>query len=404
MSTLTREALYDRVWTEPVRSVAARFGVSDVWIKKCCVRAQVPVPERGYWARLKAGKPVVKAALPLRGPGMPDVVQIGSTAGRPWRYDPAAELAEADPPAPVFVEPLDDVRARMAKQLGRVARCKDLSAPVSPIRKLLQTDDKLRAKQREVSWMASWYEPRFVSGFEQRRLRLLNAIGGGLAKVGGRLEIRDKAGRDLCAVIGEQNLTFALDHPGARPNRHGEHETRKDASGPLRLELKPRWPAEGANGVWNDGDTGKLEDQLTEIVLTMVVAGEAEFRSGCVSWHDYLLKRRRENEVEVARRRAEAEQREQERRAREAKERREHLLAQGAAWRSAQDIRGMVAALLEAGHGPELKDWKEWALAEADALDPVCNVELLVPESWGSGLGARSESLQHKSNQTAVAE
>src|SRR5690606_11376424 len=112
----------------------------------------------------------------------------------------------------------------------------------------------------------------FVSGFEQRRLRLLNAIGGGLAKAGGRLEIRDKAGRDLCAVIGEQNLTFALDHPGARPNRHGEQETRKDASGPLRPELKPRWPAEGANGVWNDGDTGKLEDQLTEIVLTMVVA------------------------------------------------------------------------------------------------------------------------------------
>ncbi|MBB1178040.1 hypothetical protein DSM05_02580 [Pseudomonas sp. FW305-3-2-15-E-TSA4] len=335
---------------------------------------------------------------------MPDAVDIGSTPGRAWRYDPAAELAEADPPAPVFIEPLDDVRARTAKRLGRVARCRDLSAPVPPIRKLLQADDKLRAKQREVSWMASWYEPRFVSGFEQRRLRLLNAIGGGLAKIGGRLEVCDKAGRDLRAVIGEQNLTFTLDHPGARPNRHGEHEPRKDASGPLRLELKPRWPAEGANGAWNDGDARKLEDQLTEIVLAMVVAGEAEFRSSCVSWHEYLLKRRRENEIEVARRRVEAEQRERERLAEEAKARRERLFAQGAAWRSAQDIRSMVAALPEDGHGPELREWKRWALAEADALDPVCNGELLAPWSWGDGSAAGSGSLEAKSDQAIAAE
>lgn len=402
MPTLTREALYDRVWAEPVRTVAASFGVSDVWVKKCCVRAHVPVPERGYWAKLKAGKPVVKAALPLRGPGMPDAVDIGSTAGRAWRYDPAAELAETDPPAPVFVEPLDDVRVRTAKRLGRVARCRDLSAPVPPIRKLLQADDKLKAKQREVSWMASWYEPRFVSGFEQRRLRLLNAIAGGLAKAGGRLEVRDKAARDLCAVIGEQNLTFTLDHPGARPNRHGEHETRKDASGPLRLEFKPRWPADGANGAWNDGDAEKLEDRLTEIVLAMVVAGEAEYRSSCVSWHEYLLKRRRENEIEMARRRAEAEQRERARLARQAKERRERLLAQGAAWRSAQDIRDMVAALPEDGQGSGLKEWRRWALAEADALDPVCTGELVAPESWREGAAARSGSPEARSGQATA--
>lgn len=376
MPTLTREALYDRVWAEPVRTVAASFGVSDVWIKKCCVRANVPVPERGYWAKLKAGKPVVRVPLPLRAPGMPDAVQIGSSPGRAWRYDPVAELAEADPPTPIFTEALDAVQMRTAKQLGKVVRCRDLSAATPPIRKLLQADDKLRAKQLEASWMASWYEPKFQSPFEQRRLRVLNAIAAGLSRAGGRLEVRDKVARDLSALVGDQSVAFSLDHPGARPNRHGEAEPRKGPAGPLRLELKPRWPCDGACGAWSDGDAAKLEDQLTDIVLSMIVAGEAEFRSSCFSWHDYLLKRRRENQIEAARLKAEAEEREQKRIVREAQARRERLFAQGSACRSARDIRDMVAALEVSRHGQAFEEWKKWALLEADLLDPVRNGEL----------------------------
>lgn len=382
MPTLTRGALYDLVWAAPVRSVAADFGVSDVWIKKCCVRASVPVPERGYWAKLKAGKPVVKAKLPPRAPGMPDAIQVGSSSGRAWQYDPAAELLEADPPPPSFPEPIEAVRQRTASQLGKVARCRDLSGAVPPIRKLLQTDDKLRAKQLETSWMASWYQPKFGSAFEQRRLRILNAIALGLGRSGGRLEIRDKTARDLTAVIGEQSLAFALDHPQARPNRHGELETRNGPAGPLRLELKPRWPGEETSGAWVDRDDAKLEDQLTQIALAMIVAGEAEFRSSCFSWHEYLIKRRRENEIEAARLKAEAEERERQRLIREAQERRERLFAQGTAWRTAQDIRSMVAALSEVEERPGFDEWKRWALSEADLLDPVCNGALTAPESW----------------------
>lgn len=399
MPRLTREALYDLVWSVPVRSVAADFGVSDVWIKKCCVRADVPVPERGYWTKLKAGKPVVRAELPLRAPGMPDAVQVGGSSTRAWRYDEADELAEDDPPPPSFNEPLDAVRQRTAKRLDKVARCRDLSAAVPPIRKLLQSDDKLRAKQLETSWMASWHKPRFGSAFEKRRLRILNAIALGLNRSGGRLEIRDKAARELFALIGEQSLAFSLDHPQARPNRHGEPETRNGQAGPLRLELKPRRPAEATSGAWADRHDAKLEDQLTEIVLAMIIAGEAEYRFRCFSWHEYLLKRRRENEIESARRKAEAEERERQRLIREAQARRERLFAQGAAWRTAQDIRSMVAALAEVEERPEFDEWRRWALSEADLLDPVCNGALSAPESWhteAAGCSAASARDRHE--------
>ena len=51
MTTISREALYDLVWTEPVRTIALRMGVSDVWLKKCCSKADIPVPDRGYYFR-----------------------------------------------------------------------------------------------------------------------------------------------------------------------------------------------------------------------------------------------------------------------------------------------------------------------------------------------------------------
>ncbi len=54
----TRDQLFGLVWAEPMQRVAARLGISDVGLAKACRAAAVPVPERGYWAKLQAGKKV----------------------------------------------------------------------------------------------------------------------------------------------------------------------------------------------------------------------------------------------------------------------------------------------------------------------------------------------------------
>lgn len=59
--TLSRRELYDLVWVRPMIKVAAEFGISDVGLNKICKRHRVPVPGRGYWAKLAAGKKVAKA-------------------------------------------------------------------------------------------------------------------------------------------------------------------------------------------------------------------------------------------------------------------------------------------------------------------------------------------------------
>ncbi len=43
-----RHILYEEVWTHPMRVVAARYGISDVMLKKICRRLDVPTPPRGY--------------------------------------------------------------------------------------------------------------------------------------------------------------------------------------------------------------------------------------------------------------------------------------------------------------------------------------------------------------------
>lgn len=39
---LSRKALYDLVWSEPMKNLATRFGISDVALKNTCSRAAIP--------------------------------------------------------------------------------------------------------------------------------------------------------------------------------------------------------------------------------------------------------------------------------------------------------------------------------------------------------------------------
>jgi len=59
-----RQMLYDEIWAEPMTTVTQRYSLSDVGLRKICVKLDVPVPPRGYWARLAAGQVLKKQPLP----------------------------------------------------------------------------------------------------------------------------------------------------------------------------------------------------------------------------------------------------------------------------------------------------------------------------------------------------
>lgn len=68
---ISREELYELVWSEPMTKVAERFDVSGSYLTRVCTLLKVPRPERGYWAKLTFGKASPKKPLPAAQPGDP---------------------------------------------------------------------------------------------------------------------------------------------------------------------------------------------------------------------------------------------------------------------------------------------------------------------------------------------
>ena len=64
MNYYERKILYKEVWSEPMGVVAARYGISDVMLKKICKKLEVPTPPRGYWSKTKAGQTISIPSLP----------------------------------------------------------------------------------------------------------------------------------------------------------------------------------------------------------------------------------------------------------------------------------------------------------------------------------------------------
>jgi len=62
--TLTRNELYEQIWSIPTTKLARSFGISDVAVGKICKKYSIPKPPLGYWAKLAYGKAVPRPPLP----------------------------------------------------------------------------------------------------------------------------------------------------------------------------------------------------------------------------------------------------------------------------------------------------------------------------------------------------
>jgi hypothetical protein len=72
----TRAELYDKIWSTPAIKLAEEFGISGRGLGKMCAQFNIPVPPRGYWAKLAVGKPMQKTPLPPSKPNSRDEIRI----------------------------------------------------------------------------------------------------------------------------------------------------------------------------------------------------------------------------------------------------------------------------------------------------------------------------------------
>lgn len=93
---ITREQLYELVWTTSLRSAAELLGVSDVFLARVCRRMDVPHPPRGYHRLRELGRAPDRPPLPEWQPG----TERAWSKGRAARHTPPARVRPPANPDP----------------------------------------------------------------------------------------------------------------------------------------------------------------------------------------------------------------------------------------------------------------------------------------------------------------
>ena len=375
----TRQELYELVWSEPMVQLAKKFGLSDVGLSKACRRVAIPVPERGYWARRQAGKQTQQRPLPPRGPGMPDSAEIGANTSSAYRTTIYPLVNEEALSPPTFSEAISDLTARVCQMVGKVAVPKTLAQPHRLIARLLEADERRREKQQSTPYPVSWEIPVFDSSFERRRLRILNVLFHALERCGMKPSVQGREARELSVQIGEQHVSFTLDGTAKHSQASRSLSSQgKSSSERLRFQITSWHSDTNVRKSWEDDDNAKIENQLSDIVVELIIAGETQYRELLQRHYEWLLQEKMRLEKEARRRKEEEERRERERQIQVQKERVERLLNEASALRQADEIRSYVEAVRAANAAasdplpPEkIEAWATWALAEADRIDPI---------------------------------
>lgn len=55
---LTRKQLYDLVWSTPISKLTQQYAISNEGFKKICKKFEIPMPQNGFWLKLKYNKKV----------------------------------------------------------------------------------------------------------------------------------------------------------------------------------------------------------------------------------------------------------------------------------------------------------------------------------------------------------
>lgn len=371
--SVDRETLYNEVWTEPVSVVAPRYGLSDVGLAKICRSLDIPLPSRGYWAKVKAGKAIHRAPLP-------PLSQSGPVA---------TGLVKLAPEKVAVQEVARKTAARVRKEVLLLLPLEEAEPPHSLV---LAASKRLRRRDGWPDGTLLRSAPKEVLNLSvtknalDRALALADALIKALEKEGFSFEIdTDKGttwvkwsetGTKMAFAVSEyvkrsaHVVTSAEERARNRywDRSRWDHATsfpsipRYDytPTGTLTIEFG-RWPSRK----WNDTPRTQLERRLGEVVGGVIVlardiyakeqeeARRKEAYRLAVEHYEFLTTRRAN---EVARFKA--------------------LEVDATNWERAARLRDFADAKerqlrAEGGLSAEQVDWLAWVRAKADWLDPL---------------------------------
>jgi hypothetical protein len=382
--SITRTELHRLVWTEPRSKLAPIWEISDVALGKLCVRAHIPAPPPGYWAKKAAGGRTRITPLPIRQPGQRELVELRQLSHYE-RWNEAIDLEIGIAP-PAYAETIEEIVEAALKLVGPYRAERDLSAPHRGLRRVLRSEFNRAEKQKERNW--TFDAPRYSLPRFQRQLRIFSSVFLILDPLHADCEVREGDSwiqghghvHHLVASvgIGDSRLQLQFLEP---ENPKNSKELPRAAVITLRIGA-----GEKCVDFADDADE-KIERRLVAIIKTVLELAEKQMRSSDQSAYERKLERREQLLKEVVERK----RKEEELRLAAIQARKEAIRKEvsdaAENLRRAMDIRQLVEHManhpdcLEEGKQNYLA-WAEVALAEADALDPMKHPISKVFTAW----------------------
>jgi len=358
---LTRQDLYNQVWSKPLRHLAKEYGLSDVGLSKLCRRHNIPLPPTGYWMKVSHGYRPPKLPLPPAERGKSEIIEIATR--QPQTYDTEK-----------YADVLKEFQAikRDGLKIEFPQSAKDLHPLLKQTQKYFKTakpenDSRLRpCRQGCVDIRVS---PEAVD----RALRIMHALIRLLESQGLSVWIQEEPYTGTYVKILGEDLKICLKEKVKRSEKvqtspyDNKYEFRP--LGLLFFETEDYY-APGLQHTWEDTPSSELEDKLLEISDGLI---------------ERALRRRieRMEREEADRKRNEDQERKEVEVERQKLERAQFdkLLKDATDWQTSQLLRSYIEAVRKSVSDGEpdsetsanLKNRLAWAERKADELDPVRN-------------------------------
>jgi hypothetical protein len=364
---------YEEVWAEAVTTVAKRYGVSDVALRKICRKLAVPLPPLGYWAKVAAGKKTATPPLPKYS-GPAEIVRQRYVSDEPVEPDPEHLVAR---------------REFEARPENRIVVSETLEMP-HPL--IAATERAFRKPKRRNPGNQPMTERRAlaISVGETslpRALRIMDALVKALDARGMPLRIEPDGKRRTCLTLQGQVLAIRLAEDTSRTEREPTEKERQEIKKYGHTYLPDRYSYQHT-GALKLGIIGHYYDELKKVVADGKRQRVEQFLNEFVVKLEAEAVHRKRHEEQRERQHRLWEEEERLRREREEEQRKEMerlkaLEEETRNWKRAEDIRAYVAAVeataaredggivLES----ELGQWIAWARHKADWIDPILNAE-----------------------------
>jgi hypothetical protein len=359
LSTLTREQLYELVWSTPGTKLAAKLGVSDVAIFKRCRVLGVPRPERGYWAKLEFGKADKKPALP---PSLEEKFARQAATPLPASAPLPTESAALHPLAQQFLTAVKAAAISYDKQRVHLRQREFPEADISKTQ-------ALRAAQAFHA-LLNLLEPRGVL-FKRSRGHY---DGGGFRK-----------GNDDLHLKIEEEL---VEKPPATIRRRSYYSSgpseNKIAGGKLTFTVNPDRYGRTAEKCWPESEKLPLETIVSEMAKAIIghyfklqeerAAETVRREKERAEWE---IRRKKEQAEEAIRQTEEAKRKHADALEKAARARQEDLVKASAWWKIHREIEEFIAecerrwtASSGAQLTPDQQAWLTWAHEVAKSASP----------------------------------